>query len=361
MADRSSASCGCLLGMAAGDALGFTIDGKTWEEIQEDYGPNGLLGYDIVNGTVQVSSYTQVGAYVANGLLLGVTRGRPELFDKYIQKSLREWTRRQDMTPGEPFGCWVAHVPPLRGRNCRDARMLDALRLTNLGSVDTPRNTNPNPGAMTGAAMVGLAYDPTRMTPEWITRTGAAAVAATHGDAETFLSGAVLANITASMVQDPRKPLKEHFLLAIQSMDACFRSENEFAAPLTVKLKQVLVLPLDDPQQIMEKLRCAAAWECLAGAMYACLAAQGDFDTAMVTAVNHSGKSAAVGAIAGCIMGAMLGDRKLPDFYLEGLEAAPALTVLAKDLAKGSPAMGIFSGEWDQKYGQGKPPVLLDP
>ena len=95
MADRTSACCGCLLGMAAGDALGFTIDGKTWEEILEDYGPNGLLGYDIVNGTVQVSSYTQVGAYVANGLLLGVTRGRPELFEKNIQKSLREWARRQ--------------------------------------------------------------------------------------------------------------------------------------------------------------------------------------------------------------------------------------------------------------------------
>lgn len=360
MADRTSACCGCLLGMAAGDALGFTIDGKTWEEILEDYGPNGLLGYDIVNGTVQVSSYTQVGAYVANGLLLGVTRGRPELFEKYIQKSLREWARRQDMSAGEPFGCWVAHVPALRAKHNRDGRMLDALRLQNLGTVDTPRNTNANPGSLIGAAMVGLAYDPARMTPEWITRTGAAAVAATHADPETYLTGAVLANITASIVQNPLKPFKEHFLLAIQAMDSCYRAENEMAASLTAKLKKVMTLPMDAPQQVMEQLQCSTAAQCLAGAMYACLVSNGDFDTALITAVNHSGKSAAVGAITGAMMGGYLGEKKLPDFYLEGLEVAPALRVLAKDLAKGSPAMGLFSTEWEQKYGLGRPPMLLN-
>ena len=360
MADRLSACCGCLLGMAAGDALGIAIDGKQWQEILEDYGPNGLMGYDIVNGSVQVSSYTQVGAYVANGLLLGVTRGRPELFEKYMQKSLREWARRQDMLSGEPFSCWVAHVPSLRARHNRDGRMLDALRLQNRGGMEVPRNTNTNPGALTGAAMVGLAYDAARMTPEWITRTGAAAVAATHADPETYLAGAVLANITASVLQNPALPLQEQFLRAIQAMQTCYGQEQQAASALAVKLKGVLLLPYDRPQQTMERLRCGSAWECLAGAMYACLVSAGDFDSALITAVNHSGKSAAVGAITGAILGAWLGEKGLPDFYLEGLEVAPALRVLATDLAKGSPTMGLFSSEWEQKYGQGRPPLLFD-
>ena len=42
---------GCLLGMAVGDAMGYTVDSRSWQEIQEDYGPNGLLGYDLCNGT----------------------------------------------------------------------------------------------------------------------------------------------------------------------------------------------------------------------------------------------------------------------------------------------------------------------
>ena len=40
---------GCLLGLAVGDALGYAVDGKSWEEIQQSYGDGGLLGYDLQN------------------------------------------------------------------------------------------------------------------------------------------------------------------------------------------------------------------------------------------------------------------------------------------------------------------------
>ena len=61
---------GCLLGLAVGDAMGFTIDDKTWEEIQQAYGPNGLLGYDLQeHDYAQTSSYTQLTAFLCNGLL----------------------------------------------------------------------------------------------------------------------------------------------------------------------------------------------------------------------------------------------------------------------------------------------------
>ena len=46
---RRSAYRGCLLGLAVGDAMGYTVDSRSWREIQEDYGPNGLLGYDLVS------------------------------------------------------------------------------------------------------------------------------------------------------------------------------------------------------------------------------------------------------------------------------------------------------------------------
>ena len=38
---------GCLLGLAVGDAMGYTVDNNSWQEIREDYGPNGLLGYEL--------------------------------------------------------------------------------------------------------------------------------------------------------------------------------------------------------------------------------------------------------------------------------------------------------------------------
>ena len=76
MASRQSLYRGCLLGMAVGDAMGYTVDNKSWQEIREDYGPNGLLGYDLVNGYADVTSYTQLAAFTCNGLLFGMTRGQ---------------------------------------------------------------------------------------------------------------------------------------------------------------------------------------------------------------------------------------------------------------------------------------------
>ena len=46
--------------------------------------------------------------------------------------------------------------------------------------------------------------------------------------------------------------------------------------------------------------------------MYAALICDGDFDMAVITAVNHSGCSCAVGAVCGAILGAKLGEDALP-------------------------------------------------
>ena len=76
---------------------------------------------------------------------------------------------------------------------------------------------------------------------------------------------------------------------------------------------------------------------------------------AMILAVNHSGRSAAVGALTGAILGAHLGQEILPDFYLESLEPIEELRELADDLAIGSPSRGLFDDAWDQKYTHGIP------
>ena len=76
MISKRDAYRGCLLGLAIGDAMGYPVDTKTWQQIQEDYGPYGLMGYDLRNGYAEVSSHTQIAAFSCNGLLLGLTRGQ---------------------------------------------------------------------------------------------------------------------------------------------------------------------------------------------------------------------------------------------------------------------------------------------
>ena len=99
---------GCLLGLAVGDAMGYTIDNKTWAEIQEAYGPNGLLGYDLQEADyAQISSYTQLTAYLCNGLLLGVTRGKTDWM-RFCKLAMQEWSRSQMFhRDPEKSWCWL--------------------------------------------------------------------------------------------------------------------------------------------------------------------------------------------------------------------------------------------------------------
>ena len=359
MGGNVSAYRGCLLGLAVGDAMGYTVNDKSWAEICTDYGPNGLLGYDLVNGCAEVTSYTQLAAYVCNGLLVGIARGRMDNAPEYIRLGLREWTRSQlfHRDPEKPV-CWIAQLSNMRRCPCRDIRMLDNLRQNQFGTVDARVKESLTPSTLTTAVAVGMFYDKRWLTPRGVGKLGADAVAMTHGSPETFLSGALVAYMTAGILQDATMPLREHFLYAAAAVEEQFYGIFPAAATVADGIREAVKLADSgmDPRAGMEKLGCTTAPECVAGAVFACLTSPEDFDSAIITAVNHSGASAAVGAITGAILGAKLKEEALPEFYLESLECCRALQILAEDMLCGSPAMGIFDDSWDHKYVQGLPP-----
>lgn len=357
MEKRLSGCRGGLLGLAVGDAMGYIVDEKTWQEIQDDYGPNGLLGYDMVNGCAAGSSYTQVAAYAANGLLLSITRGKAELTVRFLHLALKEWARAQHF-PRDPerSWCWVAKLPQMRVRRCKDSRMLDALRPDTPGTPEKPQNRATTPGGLPTAVAVGLSCGGKGLPLALAPQLGAQAVALTHGSPEAFLSGGVLAGCIAGILNDPERPLVEHWENAIcqaeQTLD--FPQMGELAA----ELRRTLTLAQSeqtDPRAFMEHLECDSARQCLCGTVFATVQCREDFDSAMILAVNHSGRSAAVGCLTGAVLGAYMGGEALPDFYLECLEPAPVLEELAQDLALGSPTSGLFDDDWDHKYVQGMP------
>jgi ADP-ribosylglycohydrolase len=140
-----------------------------------------------------------------------------------------------------------------------------------------------------------------------------------------------------------------------------FGSQYPQAAQLQELLNKAIALagkPEIAHWQAMEQLRCTTAAEVLAGAVYAILASGEDFDNAMIIAVNHSGKSAAVGALTGAMLGARLGEEALPEFYLECLACREILRELAADLDNSGPKgwrSRLFDDEWDRKYTHGLP------
>lgn len=351
---------GCMLGLAVGDAMGYTVEDKSWDEIQTEYGPGGLLGYDLKEEEyAPVTSHTQIAAFLCNGLLLALTRGRKE-YMRWSKLALKEWARSQQFCRDpERSYCFLCKLPQFHRRHCRDVRMLDNHRLEFYGSMTQRKNMNDTPGAITAAIAAGMLYQPGRITPEGVGELAGELIALTHGHPETFLSGVVLSYIIAAVLHDPGHSLSQQFAQAVKVTQAQYADRFPQMERLSLKLNRAMELARNDsisPLQAMERIGCRDTAECLAGAMYACLVNPKDFDGAIITAVNHSGTSAAVGAIAGAIMGARLGEEALPEFYLESLECTDVLGVLAQDMAAGTPALGIFDDSWDHKYGQGLPP-----
>ena len=353
---------GCLLGMAIGDAMGYTVDDRSLEQIRQDYGPEGLLGYDLVNGYADVSSYTQLAVFAGNGLLLGLTRGQMQgimaPYVRYIALAEREWaqTQRYSGNPDRSV-CWVSRNRELRGRRCMDTRMLDTLSRGKPGSMEEPVNRFVTPGAMTVAIPVGMFFNPLRTGREEIDRLGAEAVALTHGAPQAFLAGGVLAHIISRLIWDGARSLKDLVKEAVEALQDGFgreyhRQANEVRDGLNMALRLAASHNVSC-SEAMEHLKCTTVPEILAGAVYAALCYEHNFDEAMITAVNHSGCSAAVGAVTGAILGAKLGEAAIPDFYLEPLETAELLRELADDMHQGCPmemGRGLFDDDWDRKY-----------
>ena len=351
---------GCLLGLAVGDAMGYTVDSKTLDEICTDYGPNGLLGYDLVNGYADVTSYTQLAAFTANGLLLGLTRGQlrgimaPPV--RYIALALREWSRSQHYCEQEKNHCWLSTVPELKRRRCMDTWMLSTLSREPLGTMEEPVNRSDHPAPLTEAIPIALLGQDLNLPQQELTRLGAEAAALTHGSPDSFLSAAALTHAMHHVVSsdsiDPEDLVRD----TLNAIQLQFGREYPQTAKLWELAQMAMTLAQSEnisQMEAMERLGCRTAPEVLAGVLYACVTCRGDFDAAMITAVNHSGRSAAVGAITGAILGARLGDETLPEFYLESLEPTQHLLELADDLVQGCPMVAgsnLFDDDWDRKY-----------
>ena len=185
---------------------------------------------------------------------------------------------------------------------------------------------------------------------------GAEVVALSHGSPLAFLTGAAIAHLVSRCLSAPEVPLKKLVLETAQSVKNQFGHQYSQSFEISNLLNLAVSLAEDSrlsPVLAMEQLHCVNAAQVLAGAVYASLRCGRSFDTALIAAVNHSGRSAAVGALTGAILGLRLGEQALPAFYIECLEPAGTLAELAEDMYHGcTMEMGnkLFDLDWDRKY-----------
>jgi len=347
---------GCLIGGAAGDALGYAVEFLREGQIFSRYGAAGIQEYALTGGVAQISDDTQMTLFTATGLLRAAADGTED-YAGLINSAYLDWLKTQEMRRLPPRGksdSWLMNVSGLYSPRAPGNTCLAALRAGGGGTPEQPINESKGCGGVMRVAPIGLYFNDRQKDIRSICRLGAEAAALTHGHTLGWLPAAALAQIIHEVSQDsvPVPDAALHALTTVENMWPDTPDRRAFASLIrkAVDLSSSAVADLDAIHRLGE------GWvgeEALAIAVFCACRHQGDIDGALKAAVNHHGDSDSTGAIAGNIVGAQVGLEGIPAKYTEKLELRDLIIEVADDLWQDRPISGC-DGEaddvWEQKY-----------
>lgn len=350
---------GCLLGGAAGDALGYPVEFLPEREIFRRFGPEGITAYALKDGLARISDDTQMTLFTANGLLCAAARSAsqetPAGLTDTVYAAYRDWYRTQvsDYPLPRPLMarscCWLLQEPQLFARRAPGDTCLSALAGMVPGSIRRPVNRSRGCGGVMRAAPAGLFAE----DADQATVLGAACAALTHGHPLGYLPAAMLARLVHTLSHREDVSLAEAAEEARRAVARLF-PEAEHLPDFLARMDAAADLARGDTGDLAAIHQLGAGWvgdEALAIALYCALRYPGDFRRALTAAVNHSGDSDSTGAITGNILGAALGLSAIPGDFLADLELREVITRMADDLFRGRQGQPVpRDGEWDRKY-----------
>lgn len=352
---------GCLVGGAAGDALGYAVEFLREEQIFSKYGENGITEYSLRNGKAEISDDTQMTLFTANGLLLGTTRGMTRgimgSYESYIQIMYKCWYRTQ--TESYPIDedylySWLLNVPELFSRRAPGMTCLSAIENGAEGSTREPINNSKGCGGVMRVAPIGLYFCDKSISYEKSDMIGAEAAALTHGHDLGYIPAAALVHIIRCIVEN-EATIDDAVNEAIDAMQALFPKAKHIS-DFTAIMQKAVMLAKTEKNDISAIHQLGEGWvaeETLAIAVYCALKYQNDFDTALRVSVNHNGDSDSTGAVTGNILGAFLGYDKIPQKYKDNLELRDLILEIADDLCNDCKISeyGSYRDEvWESKY-----------
>lgn len=131
---------GCLIGGAAGDALGYPVEFFSEHTLWARYGDDGIQEYELdpVRDKALISDDTQMTLFTANGILYGetrmATRGIGSAPHCYVSRSYQDWLFTQQASFSERSTAggisWLLEIPELYRRRAPGNTCLSAQKGT---------------------------------------------------------------------------------------------------------------------------------------------------------------------------------------------------------------------------------------
>lgn len=358
---------GSLVGGAIGDALGYSIEFFSEDEIFSRYGEKGISEYELdpSSGKALISDDTQMTLFTANGLLIGDTRGAlrgiraaPRV---YVKEAYFDWLITQESSPfNDEAKTWLSCVPQLYSRRAPGRTCVSALKYLRNNNhtiesyIAVPRNDSKGCGGVMRVAPTALNY------PEWkiedIDMESAEIAAITHSHSLGYMPAAVLTHIIHRIVfPKTNMTMKEIVIEANNTITKLFEKDRHIDE-LNALINLAVELSENNQPDLDNIHRLGEGWvgeETLAIAIYCSLRYQNDFNTGICAAVNHRGDSDSTGAVTGNILGALVGYDAIDEKWKKDLELLDVITEIADDMCYGC-QMSEFSTDkdpvWLRKY-----------
>lgn len=365
---------GCLIGGAAGDALGYAVEFLDEPGIIEKYGSNGITDYDLANEKALISDDTQMTLFTANGLLLGTTRGRTRgimgSYPSYIVYCYKEWYRTQ--TERYPLECengyhytWLSHIPELFEWRAPGMTCLSAIESGCCGTMEEPANNSKGCGGVMRVAPIGLYFiDNKHYEPEEVMLIGAQTAALTHGHELGYIPAAALVHIIRCLAQEGSHSVLEAVNESLSWCRVLFSKAKHLRKFEDIMERAIKLSSsgMDDIDAIHALGEGWVAEETLAIAVYCALKYPTDIEKGLIAAVNHKGDSDSTGAVAGNIIGANVGLGGIPQKFVSHLELRDVITEIAEDLYHDCPMQSEYdmdnrSWDWEHKYIENDYPI----
>lgn len=352
---------GCLIGGAAGDALGFTVEFLQEDRIFERFGDKGITEYKLINNTAQISDDTQMTLFTANGLLLCTTRammkGLRLSYIDYIRDMYKCWYRTQQgafPTKNEYKKSWLLNVPLLYESRAPGNTCLNAIENGADGTIEKPLNNSKGCGGVMRVAPVGLYFTDMDMDITQSDMLAADAAALTHGHELGYIPAAALSHIVR-LVSESGIGLKDAVEDAVKTVRELFPTtgHTDRFSEIMSGAVEFAYSDMSDLEAIHQLGEGWVAEETLAIAVFCALRYENDFDKALIAAVNHNGDSDSTGAVTGNILGTYLGFENIPEKYKTCLELYDTIIEIADDLyndCKMSEFGKVYDPVWDRKY-----------
>lgn len=340
---------GSLIGGAVGDALGYEVEFMSLQDILKRFGDKGIRDYVLDrNGVAEFSDDTQMSLFTAEGLLTAIADGK--VYEKdilpYITTAYEYWYYTQCRPPLKMSKSWLSHIKTLWARRAPGMTCMSALQSISMPNSAPVVNNSKGCGGVMRVAPIGIfsAAHPKTLDLEHACYLAGYTADITHKHPLSTYSSMALAMIVADCIAFDKVDRQKFRFIVINRvfklLGLYFKDDKHLAElnELTCHALALAESEKSDTEAIRELGEGWVAEETLAIAVFSVMRYIDDFEKCICCAVNHDGDSDSTGAVAGNIIGAILGYSAIPKKYIADLELHDVILSVADDL-------GGFSSE----------------